>query len=98
MFIIAKPRESGKTHELLTVANENNAQILTTNKRALQAKASAYQMPCLNIIDLEDLINGNYDINIPVYIHKAEKVLQQLFTLEYNVDLEGMSITYGDGT
>jgi len=96
MKVIAKPRGTGKTRELLTEAALNGGQILTINKRALQNKADAYGMPDVPILDWEDMMNDDYYINKPLYIHKADEVFQQLFKEDFELKLEGMSVLIGD--
>ena len=97
MKVIARPVGTGKTRELLTAAYLNRAQVLTTNKRALQAKADGYQIPDVKIIDWNDMMYGNYDTHMPVYIHKIKDVIQELFDSDFNgVQFEGMSVTMED--
>lgn len=97
MKVIARPVGTGKTRELLMDAYLDHAQVLTTNKRALQAKADAYQIPDLKIIDWHDMIYGNFDAKVPLYINKAEDVLQELFDSDYaGVKLAGISLRMGD--
>jgi hypothetical protein len=97
MKVIARPIGTGKTRELLMAAYLDHAQVLTTNKRALQAKADAYLIPDLKIIDWNDMMYGNFDATIPLYINKAEDVLQELFDSDYNgVKIAGMSLRMED--
>jgi hypothetical protein len=88
MKIIARPQGTGKTRELLNQAYINHAQVLTTNKRALQAKSDAYLIPDVSIIDWNDLVYGNYDKNKPLYIHKLADVVQELL----DNDFEGLKL------
>jgi len=96
MKVIARPMGTGKTRELLTQAYINRAQVLTTNKRALQAKADAYQIPDVLIFDWEDMMNDNYDKSRPLYIHKITDVMEELFTHDFGIKLEGFTITLED--
>ena len=97
MKIIARQVGTGKTRELLTDAYINHAQVLTTNKRALQAKADAYMIPDISIIDLHDMLYDEYDINKPIYIHKVNDVIQELFDSDFcGLKLEEMSVTLED--
>lgn len=94
MKIIARPQGTGKTKELLKEAYKNNAQVLTVNKRGLYAKADAYGISDVTIIDWDDMMYGNYDSNRPLYIHKVKDVIQELLDSDFNgIKLEGMSIT-----
>lgn len=78
MKVIARPMGTGKTKELLQYAADNNGQVLTTDKRALQVKADSYGIK-VPIIDLYDYIyDDNYDHNKYVYVHKLEDVAQEL--------------------
>ena len=96
MKVIAKPRGTGKTRELLTEAALHNGQVLTVNKRALQQKADAYGMFDVPILEWEDMMYGQYDSNKPLYIHKTEEVFQQLFKEDFELKLEGMSVLLED--
>lgn len=97
MKVIAKPVGTGKTKELLFDAFMKGAQVLTTNKRALQAKAQAYGFIGVDIIDLEDLAEYNYNLNKPLYIHKITDVMQEILNSDFDkLKLEEVSITVGD--
>jgi len=97
MKVIARSRGTGKTRELLTAAYMNNAQVLTTNKRALQAKADAYHIPDVKVLDWNDLVYGNFDNNKPLYIHKMDEVIQVLLDSDFGkLKLEGFSVTKDD--
>ena len=94
MKIIARPQGTGKTRELLMAAYLDHAQVLTTNKRAIQAKADAYGIPDLKVIDVEDIFYENYDSYTPLYIHKITDVLQEMFKYGFDgLDLRGFSLT-----
>ena len=96
MKVIAKPRGTGKTKELLTEAALNGGQVLTINKRALQKKADAYGMSDVLILEWDDMMYGGYDTNKPLYIHKAEEVFEQLFKEDFELKLEGLSVLIGE--
>lgn len=96
MKIIARSVGTGKTRELLTAAAMDHAQVLTTNKRALQRKAEAYGIIGLNIIDWNDMMYDDYDRDKPLYIHKAQDVMEELFDNDFQVKLLGMSVTLED--
>jgi hypothetical protein len=96
MKVIARTRGTGKTRELLTIADENNGQVLTSNKRALQAKADAYGLHDLFIIDWNDMMYGGYDAHKPLYIHKADEVFAELFDNDFKLKLAGLSVTMED--
>ncbi len=92
MKVIARPLGTGKTKELMEMALESDGIILTTNKRALQVKAEAYGFESLNIIDIEDLINGDYDETKPLFVHKLDDVMQEFFKTGFDLNLQGFSV------
>jgi hypothetical protein len=96
MKVIARPLGTGKTKELMEMASAANGTILTINKRALQVKAAAYGFDSLDIIDIEDLIYGNYDDTKPLFVHKLDDVMQEYFKVDFNLDLQGFSVRMGD--
>lgn len=96
MKVIAREVGTGKTKELLTDAYMNGAQVLTTNKRALQAKAQAYGLVGITIIDLEDFAYGEYASGKPLYIHKITDVIQEFLKYNYDIELEEMTVTIGE--
>ncbi len=93
MKVIARPAGTGKTKELLELADNEFGQVLTTNKRALQAKADAYDYDNVLIIDWNDMMYGNYSERRPLFIHKAEDVLQELLNSDFaGIELKGLSV------
>lgn len=92
MKVIARPRGTGKTKELIETAAATEGLILTTNKRALKKKAEAYGYPNVEIIELGDLIYGNYTEDKPLYVHKLEDVMSEYFYSDFDLRLEGYSI------
>ena len=96
MKVIARPLGTGKTKELMDMALEADGIILTTNKRALQVKAEAYGFDSLCIIDLDDLLYGNYDDTKPLFVHKLDDVMQEYFKADFDLNLQGFSVRMGD--
>lgn len=92
MKVIARPIGTGKTKELMEMALEADGIILTTNKRALQVKAEAYGFDSLYIIDLNDLLYGEFDTTKPLFVHKLDDVMQEYFKQDFNLDLQGFSV------
>lgn len=92
MKIIARPLGTGKTKELMDEALEADGIILTTNKRALRVKAESYGFDSLEIIDINDLYEGNYDENKPLFVHKLEDVMEEYFRMEFGLTLAGFSV------
>ena len=94
MKVIARPVGTGKTKELLNMAAAADGTVLTCNKRGLQAKANAYHYKNNNpaIVDLADLIYGNYDDTKPLFVHKLDDVMEEYFKSDFRLKLEGYSI------
>jgi len=92
MKVIARPIGTGKTKELMEAALEADGMILTTNKRALQVKAEAYGFDALEIIDINDLYEGNYDEDKPLFVHKLEDVMEEYCRMEFGLTLAGFSV------
>ena len=90
MKVIARPAETGKTRELLEYAANHEGQVLTTDKRSLQVKARAYGID-VEIIDLNDLEEDDYNHDKYLYIHKLEDVVQELLGCQiagYSIRME----------
>ena len=93
MKIIARPQGTQKTQELLATAYKAGGLVLTTDKRALRVKANSYGYEELAIIDIRDLIDGYYDHERPLFIHKAQDVFAEYLKFDFGLKLEGFSIT-----
>lgn len=92
MKVIARPVGTGKTKELMDAALEVDGTILTVNKRALAAKAQAYGFDSLHIIDLADVLYGNFDNTKPLFIHKLDDVAQEYIEKDFGLKLAGYSV------
>ena len=92
MKVIARPVGTGKTKELLNEAKEKNGIVLTLNKRALMTKAYGYGITGLEIVDLNDLIYGNYDKSKPLYVNKLDDVMQAYFRSDFDLNMVGYSV------
>ena len=93
MKVIARPRGTNKTKQLIDDAIYMNAQILTTNKRALTQKIKAYGRPEeIPVLELSDLFYGNYDKEKPLFIHKIEDVMSDYFKYEFGLSLDEVSV------
>ena len=92
MKVIARPVGTGKTKELMDAALEADGIILTTNKRALAAKAQAYGFESLEIIDLADLLYGDFDSTKPLFIHKLDDVAEEYISKDFGLKLAGYSV------
>ena len=86
---------TGKTKELMEAALEADGTIFTNNKRALRVKADAYGFDTLNIIDWDDLFAGDYDPDKPIFVHKLEDIMEELFYSDYGLRLMGYSVALG---
>ncbi len=92
MKVIARPVGTGKTKELLMAAQAANGIVLTGNKRGLQAKAQAYGIPEVTILDWDDLIYGRMDASKPLFVHKLDDVMKEYFWDDFGLKLEGYSV------
>ena len=96
MISIVGERGSGKTTKLFHIAQEKNAIILTTNSRALRAKAKSLGYDDLEIIGFGDLNNDNFSFNKDVLVDNAEYVLQGLLNQFYELNMIGFTATKED--
>ena len=97
MKVLARPAGTGKTKELLETAIKENGTILTTNKRALIAKAYAYSLVGpVDIVEWNDILYGDYDKKKPLFIHKMDDVFGEYLKYDFGLNLEGYSITMED--
>lgn len=92
MKIISGERGTGKTKQLLELAADTGAVILTRNARALYAKAHAYGITNLRIYEPNEY---NYDdlFAEKILLHKAEEFLPEYFKSVFNAELIGLSLT-----
>lgn len=91
MKVIAGARGTGKTRKLLFEARSSGGQVLTVNKRALQAKAEAYGFS-IPIYDWNDILYGEYDKDKPLYIDNAEAVFAEYLKNTFELDLKGIDV------
>lgn len=89
---IIRGRDSGKAQELLQFAREEQAIVITQNKRAFQVKADSLGYNDVKIIDFEDLDNEYFNGN-KVVIHNADKYLQESFRGYYCLEVIGFTAT-----
>ena len=92
MKIISGERGTGKTKQLLELAAETGAIILTSNSRALYAKAHGYGITNLRIYEPSEY---NYDdlFMEKILIHKAEELLPSYFKNFFDAEVIGMTLT-----
>lgn len=92
MKIIARPVDTGKTAELLRLAAEDKAFVLTNKKAELQEKANAYGIT-VQIIDWDDLIDIPSDSEYnKVYIHRMDEFIAEWLETDYKLKVEGYSV------
>ena len=96
MITIIQNRGTGKAKKLLEIAHENNATIITQDKRAFEVKAKSYGFSDIEILDYEDLENDDYIIAKPVLIHNGDKFLEYLLDRYYGLKPIGFSATQED--
>ncbi len=92
MIKIIGARNTGKTKQLLEAANKVQGTVLAENKEALKVKANSYGFYDVNIINYQDLIDGNYYYGQPFFIQKAELFLET-FAKKQGLDLQGITFT-----
>ena len=92
MKIISGERGTGKTKQLLELAAETDAVILTTNARALYAKAHGYGITNLRIYEPGEY---NFDdlFREKILLHKAEELLPAYFKSVFDAETIGMTLT-----
>lgn len=94
MKTIIRGRDSGKAKELLEYARENNALVVTENKRAFQVKANSLGYKDVTIVDYEDLSNTDFTNEFSsIVIHNADKWLEEVFANSFYLKVIGFSAT-----
>ncbi len=93
MLTIIDERDSGKAEKLLAAARQNNAFIITQNKRAFQVKAHNLGYDDITIVDYDDLQLDNYPIALPALVHNGDKMLHWLLSKYFLIDALGFSAT-----
>lgn len=94
MKTIIRGRDSGKAKELLQYARDNNALVVTENKRAFQVKANSIGYKDVTIVDYEDLSNIDFSNEFSsIVIHNADKWLEEVFWNSYALKVIGFSAT-----
>lgn len=91
MKVLARPVGTGKTKELLQIASNEKALVLTDKKNELLEKANAYNIT-VQIIDWDDLMNIDYKEYNKVYIHKMDDLVKHWLWEDYGIELQGYSI------
>lgn len=92
MKVIARPVGTGKTKELMDAVVEADGMLLTTNKRALAAKAQAYGFDSIDIVDWNDLLYGDYDKSKPLFVNKLDDAMAEYFKKDFELELCGYSV------
>ena len=92
MLAIIRDRDSGKAHQLLEAARENNAFIITQDKRAFQVKAHGYGFDDVPIVDYQDMIGNEYPAQKFAMVHNGDKMLAW-FLERFGIELIGYTAT-----
>lgn len=97
MITVIRDRETGKAHEVLQIARENNAIVVTPDARAFRVKAHGYGIDDVQIVSYEDLELHLVDIQKPVIFHNLDKALPTIAREYYRLktDVIGFSATIG---
>ena len=90
MKAIARPMGTGKTEEILRLAEKDKALVFAENKIELQEKANTYGIT-VQVVDWDDILNTDYG-NIPIYIHRMDDVIKHYFEEDFGFELRGYSI------
>ena len=72
---IIGPRGTGKTKELMQVAQENEALFVCANPQAMRVKAHNYGFIGIDFIDYIEFFNGNY-VEAPYVIDDLERFIR----------------------
>lgn len=92
MLAIIRNRDTGKARQLLEAARENNAFIITQDKRAFQVKAHGYGFDDITIVDYQDMMSADYPANKAVMVHNGDKMLSW-FLERFGIELIGYTAT-----
>ena len=87
------PRGTNKTHDLLELANKAQGVVVTDNKRALEVKAHAYGFYDITFVEYSDLVDGNYYLGSPTFIHQVDKYIKFVTQNVYGLDCKAYSVT-----
>ena len=93
MLTIIRDRDSGKAKQLLETARKNHCTILTQDKHTFEVKVHSYGFDDVQIIDIEDLKNDNYEYDGDILVHNGDKMLEWLFDYFYGLNVKGFSAT-----
>lgn len=93
MLTIIRDRDSGKAKQLLEIARENHYTILTQDKHAFEVKARGYGFDDVEIIDIEDLKDDNYEYGGDILVHNGDEMLEWIFDYFYGLNVKGFSAT-----
>lgn len=75
MYRIIDKRGTGKTSRLILLAKENNGIVASHCPSYIIEKANYYGVSGIKVCSYKDLIDKNYDINLPVFIDDIERFI-----------------------
>jgi hypothetical protein len=75
MYRIVDKRGSGKTSRLILLAKEHNGIVASQCPAYIIEKAHCYGVMGIKVCSYQDLIDKNYDINLPVFIDDIERFI-----------------------
>lgn len=91
MLVISRGMDTGKTKEILKLAESRQATILTSTPRALKVKASALGYN-LNIVGWQDFLSNTLS-GQKIIIDNAEEVLAEIInSIDKNYRLIAMAV------
>lgn len=97
---IIGPRASGKTHELLIAAKENNGMVVCADPGKMMEKAYLYGIIGVDVISYEDYrLAGYYDTKHegkPLYVDELEDFVAFLLKSQTMKNLQGYCLTAED--
>lgn len=97
MKVIARPNNTGKTKELLLYSFEHNIPIFAFSKSkasSLNAKSYSYFQRPANVVDIFDLLSGNYvgDILVDDLADTLTEVVKSMYN-SIDVSIVGCTLT-----
>lgn len=94
MYTIIRERETGKAHDVLELARENDAIVVTPDDRAFRVKAHGYGYDDILIISYQDLKRGIVPEK-PLILHNLDKAINDImqFSCGIEVPIIGFSAT-----
>lgn len=86
MYTIIRGRESGKAHEVLELARNNAAIVVTPDSRAFRVKAHNYGFDDVLIMSYQDLQTGIVPEK-PLILHNLDKAINDIMQISYGIEV-----------